>query len=62
MLLDLLSVTGNKKLSGSWTNRFTSRRTVKNCETRMVISWAANRPDFNEDEVIRRALVKMNRQ
>ena len=37
-------------------NRFTSRRTVKNCETRMVISWAANRPDFDEDKVIRRLL------
>ena len=38
-------------------NRFTSGGgTVKNCETRM-----ANRPDFDEDEVIRRALVKMNR-
>lgn len=43
-------------------NRYTSRRSVKNCENRMLIAWAANQPDFDENETIRRASIKMNRQ
>ena len=43
-------------------NRYTSRRSVKNCENRMLIAWAANQSGFDENETIRRASIKMNRQ
>ena len=39
--------------------KFTSKRSVKNVQNRMLIEYASHQPGFDPDEVVRRAAQKM---